>query len=73
MPHTLPTPRRRAMNRMRAQEAAHAAAVASAGASPPDEPEAAPESSEVRQKGVCRKCGDYIGRGVHFHERTCRA
>lgn len=23
------------------------------------------------QKGVCRFCGEHIGRGVAFHEKTC--
>lgn len=22
-------------------------------------------------KGVCRHCGEYVGRGLHFHERSC--
>lgn len=22
-------------------------------------------------KGACKKCGKHIGKGVHFHEKTC--
>lgn len=31
-----------------------------------------PETVVVVGKGICRHCGEYIGRGVHFHERRCR-
>lgn len=24
-------------------------------------------------KGTCRKCGQHIGKGIHFHERACGA
>ncbi len=24
-------------------------------------------------KGYCSKCGKHIGRGVHFHEKACKA
>jgi len=34
------------------------------------ENKAAPGSSP-RTKGVCRKCGKYIGRGVGLHARRC--
>ena len=22
-------------------------------------------------KGTCKKCGKHVGKGVHFHEKTC--
>lgn len=25
-----------------------------------------------KPKGVCSKCGKYIGRGLHFHEKACK-
>jgi hypothetical protein len=29
------------------------------------------KSSPVIAKGTCRKCGKHVGKGVHFHEKTC--
>lgn len=26
----------------------------------------------IAKKGTCPKCGKHIGRGVHFHEKTCK-
>lgn len=32
----------------------------------------APKKPDTKPaKGTCSKCGEHIGRGVHFHERTC--
>ena len=30
-----------------------------------------PEPPQAPEKGTCRKCGLKVGRGVHFHERSC--
>lgn len=39
-----------------------------------DQPQA-PKPPEVPPvpKGVCPKCKQYIGRGVHFHLKSCKA
>lgn len=36
----------------------------------PPEPPPAPELQPV-MKGTCPHCLQYIGRGVHFHARSC--
>ena len=30
------------------------------------------QKKPARKKGVCKKCGAHIGRGVHFHEKGCK-
>lgn len=37
---------------------------------PPDPPK--PEPVKPALKGHCRHCGKKIGKGVHFHERSCK-
>jgi len=29
------------------------------------------ESAPLPRKGVCRHCGDHIGRGIASHEKAC--
>lgn len=31
-----------------------------------------PKKPEPAVKGQCAKCGKHIGKGVKFHEKTCR-
>lgn len=31
-----------------------------------------PKKPEPVIKGQCAKCGKHIGKGAHFHEKTCR-
>jgi hypothetical protein len=35
-------------------------------------PAAPAQAPKPREKGVCRHCGQKIGRGVHFHEKACK-
>lgn len=37
----------------------------------PQQPGDAQPQPQPVQKGVCRYCGDHIGRGVAFHEKAC--
>lgn len=78
---TTPFLRRRQLSRLRAADAAATRAapgprvmewrdIVSAA-----EVERAIEATEVLPdvpKGHCPKCGEHIGKGLHFHRRACR-
>lgn len=35
------------------------------------EPPKAKEPAPALDKGTCPKCGKHVGKGVHFHVRSC--
>lgn len=57
--------RRRLLNQMRA-----AGLLPPVSAQPAVE-QTVPAPQERPAKGVCKRCGRLIGRGLHFHERSC--